>query len=180
MSNIFFTADHHFGHENIIKYCKRPFGSVEEMDETMIERWNEVVSWDDVVWHLGDLCLGTIAEALPYIKGLNGTIKILSLPWHHDRRWLPDFMDRASVLPFHMMGAEYVTKVGHQFIHLSHYPLSEWDRKHYGAWNLHGHSHGNHFAKEFQLDVGVDTNNFYPWSFDEVEELWAEEEEIYV
>ncbi|WP_258934193.1 hypothetical protein [Nesterenkonia pannonica] len=49
----FFTSDHHFGHANIIRYCDRPFADVAEMDEAMIDRWNETVSPDDEVWVLG-------------------------------------------------------------------------------------------------------------------------------
>lgn len=53
---VLFTADQHFGHKNIIKYCDRPFKSVEEMDEELIRRWNEVVDEGDLVYVLGDLC----------------------------------------------------------------------------------------------------------------------------
>ena len=54
----FFTSDHHFGHAKIIEYCKRPFSSVEEMNQVMIDRWNEVVGPDDHVYHLGDFAFG--------------------------------------------------------------------------------------------------------------------------
>ena len=54
---IFFTSDHHFYHSNIIKYCQRPFHSVEEMNEEMIRRWNSVVGVDDTVYYLGDFSL---------------------------------------------------------------------------------------------------------------------------
>lgn len=57
--NIFITADHHFHHKNIIEYCGRPFKTVEEMDKSMIEKWNNKVSKDDLVIHLGDFALGT-------------------------------------------------------------------------------------------------------------------------
>jgi calcineurin-like phosphoesterase family protein len=50
MSKIFFTADQHFGHKNIIKYCNRPFSSVEEMNKVMIDRWNEIVGKEDTVY----------------------------------------------------------------------------------------------------------------------------------
>ena len=49
-----FTSDTHFGHKNIIEYCKRPFSSVEQMNEMLIKKWNNKVKVDDIVFHLGD------------------------------------------------------------------------------------------------------------------------------
>ena len=54
---IFVTADHHFGHANIIEYTNRPFASVEEMDAALIAAWNERVTDYDLVYHLGDFTL---------------------------------------------------------------------------------------------------------------------------
>ncbi len=54
---LWFTADHHFGHANIIRYCNRPFASAEEMDATLVHLWNETVGRDDIVYHLGDFTL---------------------------------------------------------------------------------------------------------------------------
>lgn len=56
--NIWFIADPHFSHANIIKYCHRPFADVNEMDATLVENWNAKVKKDDVVWCLGDFALG--------------------------------------------------------------------------------------------------------------------------
>jgi len=54
---IWFTADTHLGHENVIRYNPRPFSSTAEMDEALIENWNQVVQPDDAVYHLGDFTL---------------------------------------------------------------------------------------------------------------------------
>lgn len=68
----FFTADPHFGHANIIKYCQRPFASVEEMDRALTERWNAKIGSDDDVWILGDFTMRSGATALNYLRQLNG------------------------------------------------------------------------------------------------------------
>src|SRR3989344_4017153 len=80
---IFITADHHFNHKNIIEYCKRPFKTVEEMNETMIERWNRRVGKDDLVIHLGDFGLGNKEKINEIRKRLNGTIILIK--GNHDR-----------------------------------------------------------------------------------------------
>ena len=55
---LFFTSDTHFNHTNILQYCNRPFKIVDQMNETIITNWNNVVEPDDIVFHLGDFCLG--------------------------------------------------------------------------------------------------------------------------
>lgn len=79
----YITADHHFYHTNIIKYCDRPFKSTEEMNETMIDRWNRVVSKSDTVYHLGDFALATREQIKELLDRLNG-YKIL-IRGNHDK-----------------------------------------------------------------------------------------------
>lgn len=69
---IFVTADTHFNHTNIIKYCNRPFKDVNEMNETIIKNWNEVVGVNDIVYHLGDFGFGTKEELQKIFDRLNG------------------------------------------------------------------------------------------------------------
>lgn len=85
---IWFTSDHHFGHDNIVDYASRPF-SVEEQDGIMIERWNSVVGPNDIVHHLGDFSLSEDIEYVASIFAqLNGNIYFIATHFHHDRRWL--------------------------------------------------------------------------------------------
>ena len=72
-----FTSDHHFGHQNIIKYCDRPFGGVEHMNAEMIRKWNEVVAPEDLVWHLGDVAMGKRHRLPEYRAQLNGRIHLI-------------------------------------------------------------------------------------------------------
>ena len=69
---VFFVSDTHFGHENIIRFCNRPFLNVEEMNEVLIENWNKIVPEDGTVFHLGDFALGGSNiwnEVLPCLNG---------------------------------------------------------------------------------------------------------------
>ena len=61
-SGVFFTSDTHFGHENILKFCNRPFSSIEDHDLALINNWNSVIGNDDTVFHLGDFCFGNTTK----------------------------------------------------------------------------------------------------------------------
>ena len=71
---IFFTADTHFGHKNIIRYCQRPFVDVDEMNEILITNWNNVVGKEDIIFHLGDFAMGGSSEWAKLLQRLNGRI----------------------------------------------------------------------------------------------------------
>ncbi|MCI4411591.1 MAG: hypothetical protein JHC38_07935, partial [Thiotrichales bacterium] len=70
MSKNFFVSDTHFGHAKIIEYGQRPFKNLDEMHQVMIEKWNAVVTAEDTVYHLGDVCFSE--EHLPIMDELNG------------------------------------------------------------------------------------------------------------
>ena len=180
---IWFTSDHHFGHANIIKFVNRPFESVEEMDEEMIRRWNEVVQESDTVYHLGDFTLGGSEVFWSYARKLNGNINII--PGGHDKRWLKGYDDKnPSVFPWLVMDDNILPKRGDykMSITMCHYPLLSWEQSHYGAPHLHGHTHGTiGITSEsgdkqlppgqnngVRIDLSVDNWNFYPISLGHV------------
>ena len=179
---IWFTSDHHFAHANIIKFCDRPFNDAFSMGVEMWNRWNEVVGEDDIVFHLGDFTLGNWTEAQVHLTRLNGRIKMLSYPWHHDHRWLAGAVEseRLELVPPMVVleVPEYGDGTHPRAITLCHYPLEVWDRKHFGAWHLHGHSHGNCPAVPRRLDVGVDCHDFRPVSLAEVAAMFEEQERM--
>ncbi|MDD5164256.1 MAG: phosphoesterase [Patescibacteria group bacterium] len=165
---IYFTADTHFGHTNIIKYCNRPFKSVDEMNESLIEEWNKVVGEDDTIYHLGDFSWDDIELVKSILKRLNG--KKFFCFGSHDKH-----MSQLSGYFKEMKESFLIKTEEDQFIFLNHYIHKEWHLSHYGAWHLFGHSHGrmDDYAKEEGklLDVGVDSHNFKPWSLDEVKKI---------
>ena len=74
---IYFTSDTHFNHTNIIRYCNRPFNCVDEMNNSLVQNWNKIITNNDVVYHLGDLALGMKEQANDLIKKLKGTIYLI-------------------------------------------------------------------------------------------------------
>jgi calcineurin-like phosphoesterase family protein len=84
MNNIWVTADQHFHHKNIIKYCNRPFLSAEEMNNFMIKQWNKRVKNGDVVYHLGDFALARAERVQILLTKVLRGYKIL-ITGNHDK-----------------------------------------------------------------------------------------------
>lgn len=174
---IWFTADTHFGHANIIRYSRRPFSSVEEMDSTFIERINERVAADDILYHLGDFAIRE-TEA-PVYRAKIRCRRIVLILGNHDPQTLSGevrpafaqlFLETHSLLRIKVQVANQP-----QLIVLCHYAMRIWDRAHYGSWHLFGHSHGgladDPHARSW--DVGVDNNGYAPMSLEEVAAIMA-------
>lgn len=176
---IFFTADHHFGHENIIKHCKRPFKDADEMDQYMVDQWNSVVKKGDTVYHLGDIShkradpervMNIIEELSGDIDLLMGNHEVDSDPTKDSRDTIYARMRIATSL-FHAVHEGYFyLRLDGQLITMSHYAQETWHDMSKGTWHLHGHSHGKLNKKLRRLDVGVDTHDFRPWSLDEIKD----------
>ncbi|MCL2660162.1 MAG: metallophosphoesterase [Acidobacteriaceae bacterium] len=166
MHDVWFTSDFHFGHFNIIRYCKRPFGSIEEMDDALAEGVNSCVKPDDVLYYLGDFCLGEATKITAYRKRL-ACKTIHFIEGNHDRaaRKLRNLFASWEVLS--------QINVAGQRIVLCHYAMRVWPHHVQGAWHLYGHSHGNlpDDAQALSLDVGVDGHNYRPWHFEEIQTL---------
>jgi len=172
MSKIFFTSDHHFGHKNIIKFCKRPFEDVNEMNEVMIQRWNEKVSPEDEVYHLGDVGLSSHGQLRKILDQLNG--KIYLIKGNHESAAL-GCADRFEwVKDYHELWVEDPDfPQGKQLLVLFHYGMRVWRWSYRGTFHLYGHSHGElpDLADARSFDIGVDTHNFYPLSYQEVKAI---------
>ena len=150
-----FTADEHYGHKNILKYTNRPFSSLEEMEDVLISRHQEVVKKGDIIIHAGDFMWTNkryVAER--FLEKLNGTNFVLK--GSHDN-WIP------IMSPY-----IWEKQIQQDFIVVCHYAMRAWARSHYNSWQLHGHSHGGLNPIGKQYDIGVDNNNFYPISYEQL------------
>jgi calcineurin-like phosphoesterase family protein len=152
---VWFTADTHFGHAGAIGRFKRPFRSVREMDEALIAHWNSVVGASDEVWHLGDFAYRAKSERVrELLSRLNGRKHLIT--GNNDGTATLDASGWASIAAYADIEVD-----GTRLI-LCHYPFRTWDGMYKGAYNLHGHSHGQLAAMTRQVDVGVDVWDFKP------------------
>ncbi len=151
-----FISDTHFYHGNIIKYCSRPFGDVEQMNNAMISNWNSVVSRDDKIYHLGDFSLSynRAKEILPLLNGYKILIK-----GNHDNP-LPDMIKAGFDEAYH----ELKMKIGVKTVTLKHRPspLSGYDA---GKWQITGHVHNKSPLVDYDtkiINVSVENINYTP------------------
>ena len=203
MTEIFFTADLHFGHTRIVELANRPFVSVQGMDEALIANWNAVVRRpDDIVWVLGDYALGDRHKALGYLDRLNGRKMLVA--GNHDKCFLGSSDGWKHIEEYRSAGFEIVVPwarvklppLGPQLpgrkVLLSHFPY-DGDRsaedRHSGARLrdegeplVHGHVHEMFTVRRsaatgaVQLNVGVDRWQYRPVPATEVARIIAEVE----
>lgn len=162
---IFFTSDTHFRHAAIIKHCNRPFSSIEEHDATLIFNWNKRISDNDDVYFLGDFGFGNRTQLMQIRKQLRGRIHFIM--GNHDKKIITGDFAKSFI----WVKDYYELKVKqHLPIVLFHFPLASWNHSHHGSLCCHGHCHGNINNNNgyLRFDVGVDTNNFEPVSYEEV------------
>lgn len=178
-SHVFFTSDTHFCHDKVINFCNRPFNSVEEMNNAIIDAWNKKVDKDDIVFHLGDFCWGGSKEWNSILDQLNGHIHLIC--GNHDVKNL-----KLGVTPnFESITFQKEIFIEGRSVYLNHYPFLTWGGV-YGergteVWQLFGHVHSKKndyngrdserlkYMLPQQMDVGVDsTDDYAPYSWSEI------------
>lgn len=164
------TADEHYGHRKIIGYQSRPFSSLEEMDRSLVERHNSLVSRADAVIHVGDFSFGRAPDFLRVASSLHGTHYFMD--GSHDRSMREFFSSpelRAAHPNLMLLPKLFEFTYGKTKVVLCHYALHSWWASHHrgSSVHLHGHSHGRFSSPFCAIDIGVDTNNFYPYLIDD-------------
>lgn len=168
-TKIYFTADTHFGHANIIQYTNRPFDGVGQMDDVLIANWNHVVGPNDHVYHLGDFALSNVTHCSRILNRLNG--KIFLIKGNHEKTALACEDHFEWVKDYHELHVPHPNgKGGKQMIVLSHYAMRVWNASHKGSWQLYGHSHGTlpDDPNLLAFDAGVDCHGYSPISLHQV------------
>jgi calcineurin-like phosphoesterase family protein len=162
MPSVFLISDTHFGHEKTCTEFKRadgspmrPFSCAEEMDEFMVQRWNEVVRPSDKVYHLGDVVIQR--KHLATVGRLNGD-KVL-LRGNHDIFKLPDYTKYfRDVRAYHVMNKML----------LSHVPVHPSQLEYRFTHNIHGHLHEKALDDPRYVNVSVEHINYTPILFEEL------------
>ena len=159
----FFISDTHFGHLNILNFrgldgeLIRPFSSVEEMDELMVQNWNKTVRKVDKIYHLGDVVMNR--RCLPILERLNGR-KVL-LRGNHDifklKDYTPYFEDICAYKVYSNLG-----------IIFSHIPIHSNQLNGRFRMNGHGHIHERVIDDKRYINLCVERNNYTPIELEEI------------
>lgn len=160
----------HLGHKNALKFDRRPFENVEEMNETLIANWNAKVTDGDDVWILGDFCYRSDKDPSFYLKQLKGRKHLII--GNHDKVTV----NSSSALKCfesvehlqHLKDREYN-------LILCHFPLADWNAKRRGSYHVYGHMHNDRDEvfeymqkQERALNAGCMINNYEPVTIEEL------------
>lgn len=192
MNTTWFTSDLqlHFGHENILGYCSRPWDDLSAMEQGLVDNFNACVEPDDVVYFVGDFAMGVRADNVPVAARLNGN-KIL-IPGNHDNVWKGNksWEKWASLYGeyFWVEHGDVLLTLGGIDFELSHFPfigndhtgeerynsskIDKFSPINNGQFLICGHIHDAWQKRNKMFNVGVDSNNYFPVHQDEIVE-WA-------
>jgi calcineurin-like phosphoesterase family protein len=186
---IWFTSDTHYSHKNLVDSCSewtdkgrcRKFRSLSEHDDFIVNSINSLVSYEDTLYHLGDWSFGGFQNIRKFRERINCQTVHLVLGNHdeHVEKNTDSCRDVFSSVNYYLE-----LKLNGHFIILSHWPMKIWNKSHKGSWQLHGHCHNNLQPDEWwtkskrderrrTMDVGMDTNDLKPWSFEEIEKIMS-------
>lgn len=147
MGNTFFTSDWHIGHGNVMTFDERPFENLKDMEEQLIQKWNNKVTDKDTVYCLGDMFWCDDIKAKAIIKSLKGD-KIL-IPGNHtkgiknqeNRKLFKEIVDYKEI------------NLDKTLIIMSHYPIFSWKGMRYGSIHLYGHLHNTQEQRLYEQHI---------------------------
>jgi len=160
-----FISDPHFDHANIIKYCNRPFRTIEEMNETILRNWNETIGPNDLVFFVGDMSFGRGSRRPKWwLAQLNG--RKIYLKGSHDHGIRPTTEGLDNVL---FVSDAVIVRLDGKSVYVAHDPweIPRWWR----GWAIHGHVHNEkpHVDRKWRrINVSVEVVNYRPYNATEL------------
>jgi calcineurin-like phosphoesterase family protein len=163
MPNVFFIGDTHFGHKNIIGFCRPQFAgkTIEEHDEILLDNWNKVVHHNDTVYHLGDVAWSTKAYK-NILSRANGEKRLIM--GNHDNYTLNEY----KKFFYKVYGAKYFD----QGI-LTHIPVNPMQLEHRFRYNIHGHLHDSRVDDPRYINVACEQINYTPIAWEDLKKKYG-------
>lgn len=169
--DIWLISDTHWNHANILKFkddqgnLTRPeFSSAKEMNDFMLEKWNEAIKPSDKVWHFGDVFFGSFEEYEKIHNQLNGHKRLLLGNHDNDSRLFKMFQKVQVIRRF-----DEFDFVG------SHIPMHTFScfnhRKNSTLVNVHGHVHTNDVPDIGYVNISCERTGYAPIHLDDVIKL---------
>jgi len=170
---IWFTADTHFGHANVLRFTDRHerWNTIEQMDAGFVANINSCVAPGDDLYVLGDFSFKLDAEQARAIRERIRCKNVHLVPGNHDKDWTQDevagtFIVEPPIVKLKSQGLKLM---------LCHYPMVDWEGLGHGSIHLHGHIHApaaynewNRANRVLRFDVGVDANGYLPVSLGQI------------
>ena len=186
---IYYIADTHLNDQKIFDKCKRPFNSLEEMNKTIIDNWNNRVNDDDIVYVLGDIIKDDDESAIELFRNLNGHKHLIV--GNHDHI-LIDKIRESNI--FESIKFIDVIIDNNQKICICHYPLMDWMEFNRNGLFVYGHIHNKtsnngpaytqikaYYSDKCAYNCGVDVIGFTPRTLEELKTLKeANKDEPYI
>ena len=176
---IWFTSDTHYNHSNIClgtsrwddKSELRPFQTLQEHNDVLVHNINSNIHEDDTLFHLGDFSFGGF-DSIEEFRNRIICRNLHIITGNHDHHIENNKKNIQNV--FTSVQKYLELEISESRLILMHFPISSWNNLNKGAIHLHGHIHFSHekkFGNGKMLDVGVDGNNYKPYSLQEIFEL---------
>jgi len=156
----YFSGDWHLGHANILKFDKRNFKNIDEMDQYLVRMAVNTLKSGDNFYYVGDWALCPRPKAEGYLASIAATgANLFFIKGNHDKK------DNISLFKQYgtFLGEKKTMKIWHEgtehVLVLDHFANRVWDRSHHGSYHLYGHSHDglDKFGEEWgkSMDCGV-------------------------
>ncbi len=175
---IWFTSDLHLGHQNILRHAKRPFSTIQHMNDKLIGSINDRVSWTDELWVLGDFSFRIPTAEVIRLRERIHCRTVNLVRGNHDAHFEQGTCPFQKELDY--FEGLHTSDSSRRKIVLFHYPIMDWNGANEGAIHLHGHIHAHAEYNErnrsrglLRYDVGMDANEYAPVSLADIEAYFA-------